>query len=105
MSSAEFLSIVHRWMYARRASLVPFLNARSSSSEAGRLYVDLKFFYEGSSELAPGADRSARKILQQVLSGALEHELHVLHCGDVGSSLELDCCEVVVEPCLRLLES
>src|SRR4051812_33879979 len=43
MSSAEFLSMVHRWMYARKVSLVPCLHARSYSSDAGRLYVDLKF--------------------------------------------------------------
>src|SRR3954466_15979222 len=43
MSSTEFLSMVHRWMYAHRDSLVPCLQAPSSSSDAGRLYVDLKF--------------------------------------------------------------
>ena len=35
--------MVQRWMYARSDSRVPCLQARSSSSEAGRLYVDLKF--------------------------------------------------------------
>src|ERR1041384_3120872 len=33
--------------------------------------------------------------------GAFEHELHVLHCCDVGSALEFDRCHIVFEPCLR----
>src|ERR1041385_9011352 len=48
MSSAEFLRLVHRWIEARRVSLVICLHARSSSSDDGRLYVDLKFSMKAS---------------------------------------------------------
>jgi hypothetical protein len=42
-STAEFLIRLHLWMYARSVSSCCCTHALTSSIDAGRLYVDLKF--------------------------------------------------------------